>query len=38
MGQLGNSELECHGGLGDHSGSSGVLPHDHVVASNLVPA
>jgi len=37
MGQLGNGELECHGGDGGHGGSGGVLPHDYVVASNLVP-
>ena len=34
MDQLGNGELECHGG---HGGSGGVFPHDRAVASNLVP-
>ena len=38
MGQLGNGELECHGGHGGHGGSGRVFLHDCVVASNLVPA
>ena len=38
MGQLGNGELECHGGHGGHGWSGGVFPHDHAVASNLVQA
>ena len=38
MGQLGNGELECHGGHGGHGGSGGVFLHDQAVASNQVPA
>ena len=38
MGQLGNGELECHGGHGGQGGSGGVFLHDRAVASNLVPA
>ena len=37
MGQLGNGELECHDCHGGRGGSGGVFPHDHAIASNLVP-
>jgi len=38
MDQLGNSELECHGGLGSRAQSGDAFLRNQAVASNLDPA